>query len=122
MKQAITRGIVFLINVIECQTCCCGVMLRGISLQCGYRLLLKGYTVMTDIIRQLGVVKWFDNAKGYGFIKRSDGDDVFVHFRSIRGDGYRSLLEGQQVEFNLVQSPKGLQAEDVSVVAAAVEA
>ena len=60
-----------------------------------------------------GTVKWFNNAKGFGFITRNEGDDVFVHFRSIRGDGYRTLDEGQSVEFNLVEGPKGLQAEDV---------
>ena len=60
-----------------------------------------------------GTVKWFNNAKGFGFITRNEGDDVFVHFRSIRGDGYRTLDEGQSVEFKLVEGPKGLQAEDV---------
>jgi CspA family cold shock protein len=65
--------------------------------------------------RELGKVKWFDNAKGYGFIQRDQGDDVFVHFRQIRGDGYRTLQEGQQVNFNVVQGQKGLQAEDVAV-------
>jgi CspA family cold shock protein len=61
-----------------------------------------------------GTVKWFNNAKGFGFITREDeDDDVFVHFRSIQGDGYRTLNEGQQVEFNLIEGPKGLQAEDV---------
>jgi len=61
-----------------------------------------------------GTVKWFNNAKGFGFITREEGDaDVFVHFRSIQGDGYRTLNEGQQVEFNLVEGPKGLQAENV---------
>lgn len=66
--------------------------------------------------RESGTVKWFDNAKGYGFIQRQQGEDVFVHFRAIKGEGYRTLQEGQQVQFNIVQSPKGLQAEDVSVV------
>lgn len=65
--------------------------------------------------RETGTVKWFDNAKGFGFIQRTQGDDVFVHFRQIRGEGYRSLQEGQQVSFNVVQGQKGLQAEDVSV-------
>lgn len=68
--------------------------------------------------RESGTVKWFDNAKGYGFITRPQGDDVFVHFRSIRGDGFRTLQEGQQVEFSVVQGQKGLQAEDVAAVAA----
>ena len=63
--------------------------------------------------RETGSVKWFDNAKGFGFIVRESGDDVFVHFSSIRGEGYRSLEEGQQVEFEVVQGQKGPQAQDV---------
>ena len=64
--------------------------------------------------RETGTVKWFDNAKGYGFIQRPQGEDVFVHYRAIRGEGYRTLQEGQQVQFNVVQGQKGLQAEDVA--------
>ena len=67
--------------------------------------------------RQIGTVKWFDSAKGYGFIQRPAGDDVFVHFRQIRGEGYRTLPEGQQVQFSLMQGAKGLQAEDVAAEA-----
>lgn len=67
--------------------------------------------------RENGTVKWFDNAKGYGFIQRGAGDDVFVHFRQIQGNGYRTLQEGQQVEFSVVQGQKGLQAENVTVQA-----
>ena len=66
--------------------------------------------------RETGTVKWFNNTKGYGFIQRDQGDDVFVHFSSIRGDGYRSLEENQRVEFTVTQGQKGLQAEDVSVL------
>lgn len=66
--------------------------------------------------RESGVVKWFNNSKGYGFIQRDSGGDVFVHFRAIRGDGYRSLEEGQRVMFSVTQGDKGLQAEDVEVV------
>ncbi|MDH5472456.1 MAG: cold-shock protein [Gammaproteobacteria bacterium] len=62
-----------------------------------------------------GIVKWFNNSKGYGFIERETGDDVFVHFRAIRGDGFKTLKDGQKVEFNLIEGQKGLQAEDVSV-------
>ena len=65
--------------------------------------------------RETGTVKWFNNSKGYGFIQRENGSDVFVHYRAIRGDGYRSLEEGQRVEFTVTQGQKGLQAEDVSV-------
>ncbi|VUD48840.1 Major cold shock protein CspA [Thalassocella blandensis] len=65
--------------------------------------------------RQLGTVKWFNNARGYGFITRGeDTDDIFVHYRNIRGTGYKSLAEGQQVEFELLEGEKGLQAEDVA--------
>jgi CspA family cold shock protein len=66
--------------------------------------------------RQVGTVKWFNGGKGYGFIEREDGPDVFVHYSAIRGDGYRNLEEGQQVEFSIEQGPKGLQAADVSVL------
>jgi CspA family cold shock protein len=65
--------------------------------------------------RETGTVKWFNDTKGYGFIQREQGDDVFVHFSAIRGDGHRSLKEGQRVEFAVTQGQKGLQAEDVSV-------
>lgn len=63
--------------------------------------------------RILGTVKWFNGAKGYGFLSREDGPDVFVHFSAISGDGYRSLEEGQRVEFTVEQGPKGLQATNV---------
>ncbi len=66
--------------------------------------------------RQTGTVKWFNDRKGFGFIIPEQGDDVFVHYRSIRGEGHRSLLEGQSVEFDVVESTKGLQAEDVAVI------
>jgi len=67
----------------------------------------------TSTEREIGTVKWFNTAKGFGFISRSDGDDVFVHFRAIRGEGHRALQEGQHVEFSVTQHYKGLQAEDV---------
>lgn len=64
--------------------------------------------------REVGTVKWFNNVRGYGFITReAGGDDIFVHYRNIRAEGYRSLAEGQSVEFQLQQGDKGLQAEDV---------
>lgn len=66
--------------------------------------------------RERGLVKWFNVKKGFGFVTRDNGDDVFVHFRSIRGSGHRSLSEGQAVKFTVVDGQKGLQAEDVSVV------
>ena len=63
--------------------------------------------------KQTGTVKWFDNAKGYGFIQRNSGKDLFVHFQSIEGAGHRSLVEGQSVEFVEVAGQKGPQAENV---------
>jgi CspA family cold shock protein len=66
-----------------------------------------------------GTVKWFNNAKGYGFISRAQGDqDIFVHQSSIAAEGYRSLEEGQKVEFDVIKGPKGLQAENVRPIAA----
>ena len=69
---------------------------------------------MTD--RKNGTVKWFDNAKGYGFIISPEGEDVFVHYRAIAGEGYRSLTEGQKVEFVATQGEKGWQAAEVNAV------
>jgi CspA family cold shock protein len=63
-----------------------------------------------------GTVKWFNAAKGFGFISRNGGEDVFVHFRAIVGDGYKTLNEGDSVQFEVEQGPKGLQAKNVSVV------
>jgi CspA family cold shock protein len=62
-----------------------------------------------------GTVKWFNGAKGYGFISRNGGEDVFVHFKSISGDGYKNLNEGDKVEFEVEKGPKGLQASNVSL-------
>jgi len=64
--------------------------------------------------RQVGTVKWFNDAKGFGFISRENGPDVFVHFRAIQGSGFRTLQEGQRVTFEVTQGQKGLQAENVS--------
>lgn len=66
--------------------------------------------------REKGTVKWFNDTKGFGFIQREQGDDVFVHFRAIRGEGHRSLQEGQRVEFAVTKGDKGLQAEDVVII------
>lgn len=63
--------------------------------------------------RTLGTVKWFNGSKGFGFIAREGGEDVFVHFSAIQGEGYRNLEEGQQVEFTIEKGPKGLQASNV---------
>ena len=63
-----------------------------------------------------GVVKWFSNEKGYGFIAQPDSEDVFVHFSAIQSDGYKSLNEGQKVEFDITEGPKGKQAANVKIV------
>ncbi len=66
--------------------------------------------------RQNGTVKWFNETKGYGFITPESGPDVFVHFRAIEGDGFKTLAEGQKVSFEVVQGQKGMQAERVQVI------
>ena len=63
--------------------------------------------------RIVGTVKWFNGSKGYGFISRDEGEDVFVHYSAITSDGYRNLMEGQKVEFTVEKGPKGLQAANV---------
>ena len=67
-------------------------------------------------MKEQGTVKWFNASKGFGFIQRQSGEDVFVHFSAIQGDGYRSLTEGQAVEFDVTKGPKGLQAANVTAV------
>ncbi|HEY70636.1 MAG TPA: cold shock domain-containing protein [Anaerolineae bacterium] len=66
--------------------------------------------------RVVGTVKWFNSGKGYGFIERDEGDDIFVHYSAIMGDGYRNLEEGQRVEFSIEETPKGLQAASVTLI------
>ncbi|MBE0696748.1 MAG: cold-shock protein [Anaerolineaceae bacterium] len=66
--------------------------------------------------RETGTVKWFNSTKGYGFITRDSGGDVFIHYSAINSEGYRSLEEGQRVEFTVAQGQKGLQAQDVTIV------
>jgi len=66
--------------------------------------------------RIIGTVKWFNNTKGFGFLSQDNGADVFVHFSAIQSDGYRSLEEGQKVEFTIEKGPKGLQASNVTIV------
>ena len=85
-----------------------------------YRTYTNGgslFTVKSNYIRssarEKGTVKWFNVTKGFGFITRDAGDDIFVHYRAIRGDGHRTLHEGQRVQFVVVEKDKGLQAEDV---------
>ena len=78
----------------------------GVSLN-----MFQGISNMSD--RQIGTVKWFNDAKGFGFVTPESGDDVFVHFRSIQGNGFKSLQEGQKVSFVLVKGQKGMQADEV---------
>ena len=66
--------------------------------------------------RVIGTVKWFNGTKGFGFIVREGGPDVFVHFSAIKGDGFKNLQEGQKVEFTIEKGPKGLQAADVVIL------
>ncbi|RJP65737.1 MAG: cold shock domain-containing protein [Candidatus Abyssobacteria bacterium SURF_17] len=61
----------------------------------------------------VGTVKWFDNKKGFGFIKREEGDDVFVHYTAIKGDGFKTLQQDERVSFDIIEGPKGLQAANV---------
>jgi cold shock protein len=72
------------------------------------------YEAKGVFVREKGTVKWFNGAKGYGFIQRSTGEDVFVHYSVIQENGYRSLNEGETVEFECITGPKGLQAQNVS--------
>jgi CspA family cold shock protein len=74
--------------------------------------LFSGRTSLSEV--ETGTVKWFSNEKGFGFIARESGDDVFVHYSAITMDGYKSLTEGQKVEFEVVQGPKGAQAANVT--------
>ena len=74
----------------------------------------RGKVAMSE--RHSGTVKWFNDAKGYGFIEREQGDDVFVHYRSIRGEGFRTLKQGARVEFDISETDKGFQAEDVAEI------
>lgn len=67
-------------------------------------------------MKEQGTVKWFNGAKGYGFIERDNGGDIFVHYTSISGDGYRNLNEGQRVEFVVAQGAKGPQAQEVIAI------
>jgi CspA family cold shock protein len=77
--------------------------------------LFSGRTSLSEV--ETGTVKWFSNEKGFGFIARESGDDVFVHYSAITMDGYKSLTEGQKVQFEVVQGPKGAQAANVTAAA-----
>jgi CspA family cold shock protein len=85
------------------------------ALSCEFRRILQHKKEHGNIM-ETGTVKWFNDAKGYGFISRQNGEDVFVHFSAIQANGFRSLQEGQQVQFDVVKGPKGWQAENVKGV------
>jgi cold shock protein len=74
----------------------------------------SNFIIEVSEVKEQGTVKWFNASKGYGFIQRQTGEDVFVHFSAIQMDGYKSLNEGQAVEFEVKKGPKGLQAENVT--------
>ena len=82
--------------------------------QCANTTPPNGGEVSNMADRETGTVKWFNDAKGYGFIQRESGDDVFVHHSAIQGEGFKSLAEGQKVEFQVVQGQKGPAAEGVT--------
>jgi CspA family cold shock protein len=96
------------------------IPLQGISISRGRAFQASVGTSLEEewkpLAREQGVVKWFNASKGYGFIQRQSGEDVFVHFSAIQMDGYKSLNEGQLVEFEVRQGPKGFQAENVTKV------
>jgi CspA family cold shock protein len=79
-------------------------------------LIRQGLISKGVVLKETGTVKWFNAAKGFGFIQRESGEDVFVHFSAIASNGYKSLDEGARVSFDVKKGPKGLQAEDVTVV------
>jgi cold shock protein len=90
--------------------------LRGCRKPCGFRDGKNEFFATRRkefFVREKGTVKWFNGAKGYGFIQRSTGEDVFVHFSAIQENGYRTLNEGETVEFDLLKGPKGFQAANV---------
>jgi len=76
---------------------------------------------MVGVVMPLGTVKWFDPKKGFGFIVGPEGQDVFVHFSSIAGDGFRALKDGESVEYDFIETPKGLHARNVRRAAPSVE-
>lgn len=109
----------FIVSFVVIMACAiaCALIASGQSLGGSMASVARSVAERSDD-REVGLVKWFNVSKGFGFITRENGEDVFVHFRNIRGRGHRSLTEGQKVRFNVRQGDKGLQAEDVSVMRA----
>src|SRR5438132_13676575 len=95
---------------------CSGFRLTALPACCTDPSQLQIQQKEKDSNMEQGTVKWFNDAKGYGFISRQNGEDVFVHYSSIQSEGFRSLKEGQAVQFNVVKGPKGWQAENVTAV------
>ena len=103
---SVTKGLFSLITLLAAVILHLALNLRKVS--------TKSVPLSQDLSdRETGTVKWFNTSKGFGFISRDSGDDIFVHFRAIRGEGHRVLVEGQRVEFTVMDRDKGLQAEDV---------
>ena len=86
----------------------------------GYNYIVRGKKAKGDVIIMIGKVKWFNNEKGFGFIEYKEGEDIFVHYSAILSEGYKTLVEGQEVEFELVRTDKGLQAKNVVEVKTAL--
>jgi CspA family cold shock protein len=89
---------------------------RSLAYEMALQIALRGRERISSMARITGTVKWFNDAKGFGFISREGGPDVFVHFSAIGGAGFKSLAEGDKVEFEVVQGQKGPQAADVTKV------
>ena len=88
--------------------------MSGILPKLNFEVLQEELLTMNKTV---GMVKWFNNAKGYGFIEQPGEQDIFVHYSAISGDGYKTLIQGQEVEFEVTTGPKGPQAENVTMVA-----
>ena len=110
-------------NEQDARTSCCGARCPATSewIVNAAGIIPTNYQINNEVVfsmKEQGTVKWFNAAKGYGFIQRESGDDVFVHYSAITGDGYRSLEEGARVSFEVTKGPKGLQATNVELVQA----
>ena len=108
--------ILFAFMLVSCVLASLGLSASTTEQAAGTSDKKKPINKQTSGSRDSGQVKWFNSSKGFGFITRDDGQDVFVHFRSIRGEGRRFLRDGQRVAFETGQGEKGLQAEDVEVL------
>ena len=100
------------VNAIDCDF----FVLRATFWRTSNLGVMRAFCKERILSMEKGKVKWFNGAKGYGFLTRTSGEDVFVHFKAISGDGYRNLTEGDNVEFEVETGPKGLQAANVSKV------